>query len=327
MTALERKVAVVAGATRGAGRGIARMLGETGAVVYCTGRSTTEKPATGHHAGRPETIDETAALVTAAGGVGIAVRVDHATEAEVAALFARVREERGRLDLLVNVLGGPPSNDIRPFWELPFEDGRAMVDGWLWPHVATARHALPLMVEQGAGLVVEVLESHRIGAHGELYFDLAVTALQRLAYMLAEQLTPHHVTALAIAPGFMRTEAVLAHFGATEESWREVARSSEAARGFGLAGSETPCFVGRAIGALAADADVARWSGGLYGSWELSDAYGFTDVNGERPHWGRYFATNFPKLADARPRTGRRWVVQDLTAPSVGSPPKRRAGR
>ena len=307
MRTLEGRVAVVAGATRGAGRGIARMLGEAGAVVYCTGRSTRETPAVGAHAGRPETVAETAALVDAAGGEGVAVRVDHAVEAEVEALCARVRAERGRLDLLVNVLGGMAVTDERPFWEVPVSEGRAMVDAWLWPHATTARHAVPLMVERRAGLVVEIVESHTLGGHGQFYFDLAVIALKRLAWGLAESLAPHGVSALAVAPGFMRTEQVLAHFGATEATWREVAASSEAARAFGFAGSETPCFVGRGVAALAADPEVARWSGTLTSSWALAAHYGHADVDGACPDWGRYFAANFPALANARPATGRRW--------------------
>lgn len=311
MRTLEGKVAVVAGATRGAGRGVARMLGAAGATVYCTGRSTAETPAAGPHAGRPETVAETAALVDAAGGEGVAVRVDHAVEAEVEALFARVRAERGRLDLLVNVLGGTGVTDDRELWEVPVAAGRALLESWLWPHLITARHAIPSMIERRAGVIVEIVESHTLGSHGPLYFDLAVVALKRLSWRLAESLAPHGVTALAVAPGFMRTEQVLAHFGATEASWREVAESSAAARQFGLAGSETPCFVGRGVAALAADPDVARWSGALTSSWELSERYGFTDADGGRPHWGRYFATNFPALAEARPRTGRGWAVAE----------------
>jgi NAD(P)-dependent dehydrogenase (short-subunit alcohol dehydrogenase family) len=309
MPSLDGRVAIVAGATRGAGRGIARMLGAAGAVVYCTGRSTRDHPATGAHAGRPETVEETAALVDAAGGVGVAVRVDHAVEDEVAALVARVLRERGQVDLLVNVLGGPAAEDGPPFWEAPVAAGRALVDGWLWPHLITCRHVLPSMVARRAGLVVEVVESHTLAPLSPLYFDLAVAAIKRLSHALAEELAPHGVAALAIAPGFMRTEQVLAHFGTTEEEWRTTAETSPEARGYGLAGSETPCFVGRAVAALAADPAAHALSGGVHGSWELADRYGFTDVNGERPHWGRYFAANFPALAEAAPRTGRRWVV------------------
>src|SRR4051812_10619119 len=252
MKPLSGQVAVVAGATRGAGRGIARMLGEVGATVYCTGRSSRTQPnASGHHyAGRPETIEETAELVDAAGGKGVPVRVDHTVEAEVADLFKRVRRERKRLDVLVNVLTGPPVTEWKPFWKLSPEKGRAMLDGWVWPHVVTCRYAVPLMVERKSGLVVEVVEQDTIGYHGQFFLDLVETTLKRLAYALAEELAPHGVSALALTPGFMRTEAIMEQFGATDANWREVAETNAQARGFGFAGSETPCFVGRAVAAL-----------------------------------------------------------------------------
>ena len=309
MTKLTGQVALVAGATRGAGRGIARMLGEAGATVYCTGRGSRAAPsAAGAHAGRPETIEETAEMVTAAGGVGIPVRVDHEVEEEVVALMARVRREQRRLDVLVNVLGGLPA-DHRAFAKRDVSEGRALTESWVWPHVTTARHALPLMITRKSGLVVEVLETPTLDYLGDFYFDLAVVALKRLVYALAEELAPHRVTAVAIAPGFMRTEQVLDELGATPESWQTVATESAAARGFGFAGSETPCFVGRAIAALAADPDLRRWSGRAVSSWGLSEEYGFADVDDGRPHWGRYIAEHFPKLAKARPRSGVRWAV------------------
>jgi NAD(P)-dependent dehydrogenase (short-subunit alcohol dehydrogenase family) len=165
------------------------------------------------------------------------------------------------------------------------------------------------MAKQKTGLVVEIVEGESLAYNGHATFDLATTSLKRLAYLLAEELGPRGVTALAVAPGFMRTEQVLDHFGATEATWREVAESSAEARGFGLAGSETPCFVGRAVAALAADPHVARWNGGVFGSWELADAYGFTDADGASPRWGAYFAANFPQYASAVPNSGRRWAV------------------
>ena len=319
---LAGKIAVVAGATRGAGRGIARMLGEAGATVYCTGRSSRGVAATHqhHYAGRPETIEETAEMVTAAGGEGIPVRVDHTVEADVAALFDRVRAERGRLDVLVNVLTGPES-PWKPFLEQTTEQGRALLEGWVWPHVLTCRHAAPLMVENRSGLIVEITEGDTLGYSGGVFYDLAVASIKRLAYALAEELAPHGVTAVAVAPGFMRTEAILEHFGATAETWREVAATSAEARGFGFAGSETPCFVGRAVAALAADPHVARWSGGLFGSWTLSDAYGFVDVDGGRPHWGRYGAENFPQyFGPPTARTGRRWAFEAVPRPAEAEP-------
>ena len=313
VASLAGQVAVVAGATRGAGRGIARMLGEVGATVYCTGRSTAgAAPSDRPHAGRPETIDETARLVDDAGGRGIAVRVDHTVEAEVEALFARVLEEQGRLDLLVNVLGGPEVKDrMSPFWKIDVGDGRRLVDAWVWPHVITCRHAAAHMMKARRGLIVEVIEQDTIGYHGHFYWDLAMTSLKRLAYAMAEELGSHGVSALAVAPGFMRTEAILAHFGATPETWQDVARTNREARGFGFAGSETPCFIGRAIAALAADPAVQRKSGGVYGSWTLSEEYGFTDVDGGRPHWGRYFEQNFGGMF-GKPNAPVTWKVAEV---------------
>jgi NAD(P)-dependent dehydrogenase (short-subunit alcohol dehydrogenase family) len=310
MAALAGRVAVVAGATRGAGRGIARMLGEAGATVYCTGRSmpgahSPDRP----HKRRPETVDQTARLVDEAGGRGIALRVDHRDEAEVEALFARVIEEQGRLDLLVNVLGGPEVRDrMAPFWKLDVGDGRRLVDAWVWPHVTTCRHAATHMVKARRGLIVEVIEQDTLGYHGHFYWDLAMTSLKRLAYAMAEELGAHGVSALAVAPGFMRTEAILDHFGATPETWREVARTNREAMGFGFAGSESPCFVGRGVAALAADPAVRSKSGGVYGSWTLSEEYGFADVDGARPHWGRYFEQNFAGMF-GKPNASLTWKV------------------
>jgi NAD(P)-dependent dehydrogenase (short-subunit alcohol dehydrogenase family) len=286
MKPLREKVAVVAGATRGAGRGIARMLGEAGATVYCTGRSSRTQPNTSghHHAGRPETIEETAEMVDAAGGIGIPVRVDHTVEIEVIELFKRIKRERNRLDILVNVLTGPPVKTWSPFWKLRLEEGRAMLEDWVWPHVITCRHAVPLLVAVKAGLLVEIVEQETIGYHGHFFFDLVETSLKRIAYSLAEELAPRGVTALAITPGFMRTEAILEQFGVSEANWRDAAENNAEAKHFGFIDSETPCFVGRAVAALAADPGVARWSGGVFSSWGLSEVYGFTDLDGTRPN-------------------------------------------
>ncbi len=319
MKPLSGRVALVAGATRGAGRGIARMLGEAGATVYCAGRSSRSRPNTsGHHyAGRPETIEETAEMVDAAGGRGVAVRTDHTKEAEVAALFKRVAREAGRLDVLVNVLTGRPVKTWGPLWKHSVEKGRAQFDGWVWPHVTTCRHALPLMVKRKSGLVVEIVEQDSIGYHGDFFFDLLEIGLKRLAYALAEELAPHGVSALAITPGFMRTEAILEQFGATEENWLEVAETNPQARGYGFAGSETPCFVGRAVAALAADPNVIKKSGGVYSSYGLSDEYGFADIDGRRPHFGRYGAEHFPQFFKKQTATGLLWEVTE-TEKGVG---------
>jgi NAD(P)-dependent dehydrogenase (short-subunit alcohol dehydrogenase family) len=253
-------------------------------------------------------VEETAALVDAAGGTGIAVGVDHADEAQVRALFARIRDEHGRLDVLVNVLGSPNMTSFQPFHEIDLAEALPGFEAYVRPHLITCRHAAELMVGQGSGLIATVQESHTLGYGGSMFYDLGPLLLKRLMYNLAEELAPKGVAAVAIAPGFMRTEEVLASLGATAENWREVAETAEA-KAWGFAGSETPCFVGRAIAALAADPRVMRKSGGILSSWSLSDEYGFTDIDGNRPHWGSYFAANFPQYAAAPPQTGRQWEL------------------
>ena len=312
MKPLEGKVALVAGATRGAGRGIARMLGEAGATVYCSGRGTRETPSGGRHAGRPETVEETAALVDEAGGRGIPVRVDHGDEAQVRALFQRIRKEQKRLDVLVNVLGTPDAAGFQPFWKIDLAQALPAFAAYIHPHLITSRHGAAMMGKQGSGLIATVQESHTLGYGGSMFYDLGPLVLKRLMYNLAEELAPKGVAAVAIAPGFMRTEEVLATMGATAENWREVAKTSAQAKQFGFAGSETPCFVGRAIAALAADPEVMRKSGGILTSWALSEEYGFADIDGNRPHWGSYFATNFPQYVTGKPKTGRRWELVEV---------------
>lgn len=308
MGALAGKVAVVAGATRGAGRGIARMLGEAGATVYCTGRSSRTQPNTSKHhaAGRPETIEETAEMVTAAGGRGIAVRVDHTLEAEIAALFERVRKEERRLDVLANVITGQSVESWSAFWKQSVADGRAIVDSWIWPHVMTCRHAVPLMVAGRSGLVVEIVEQDAIGYHGTFYFDMFETALKRLVFAIAEEGASKGVSAVAITPGFMRTEAMLDKFAVTESNWREAAEKNAEAKRFGFKDSETPCFVGRAVAALAADPAVRRWSGGVYHSFGLSQEYGFTDLDGRQPNiWSAVVAAT----GGSKPAAAVQWAL------------------
>jgi len=290
MKPLEGKVGVVAGASRGAGRGIARMLGESGATVYCTARTSREAPGP---TGRPETVEETAELV----------------EAAVEALFRRVQREQKRLDVLVLVLAAAQVTDWRPFWKQSLPSGRAFIEAWLWPHVATAFHGAKRMVKQGSGLIVEITDGDTIGYRGPLFYDLLRTSLVRLASGLAEELAGKGVTALSITPGFMRTETVLDHFGATEENWQEVARTNAAAKRFLLSASETPCFVGRAITALAADPDLSAKSGGLFSSWGLSEEYGFADVDGRRPHWARDFAKHLEDHNYGEANTRFRWEL------------------
>ena len=289
---LRNRVAVVAGATRGAGRGIARMLGAAGATVYCTGRSVRGRPAT---PGRPETIEETAALVTAEGGRGIAVRTDHTVESAVEQLFARVRAEAGRLDVLVNdIWGGDALTEWgRPFWELTIAQGQQMLERAVHCHITTSRHGAPLMIERDAGLIVEVTDGDTLGYRGNLFYDLAKNAVIRLAHAMAADLHTHRVTALAITPGFLRSEAVLDTFGVTEANWRDAIEKDPY-----FAGSETPCLVGRAVAALAADPNVGAKSGGLFSTWALSKEYGLTDVDGGRPDWGTFFPRKVQEIVD-----------------------------
>jgi NAD(P)-dependent dehydrogenase (short-subunit alcohol dehydrogenase family) len=281
---LSDRVAVVAGASRGAGRGIAVELGAAGATVYVTGRSVRGRRS---EMNRPETIDETARLVREAGGQGIAVRVDHTRPDDVRALFRRVAAERdGRLDVLVNdIWGGDPLTEWgTPFWEHSLVNGLRMHELAVTTHIITSWHAAPLMAARGSGLIVEVTDGESDRYRGSFFYDLAKASVIRLALAQAEDLRPHGVSAVAITPGFLRSEAVLEHFGVREVNWREaVARDPH------FAASETPRYVGRAVAALAADPAVASRSGSVLTSWDLAREYGFTDVDGSRPDWGAHF--------------------------------------
>lgn len=284
---LRGKVVVVAGATRGAGRGIALMLGEAGATVYVTGRSTRGKSAM---AGRPESIEETAELVNAHGGKGIAVRVDHTIEAEVKALFERVRREQdGRLDILVNDIWG--GDELTrwgiPFWEHDLHKGLLMQERAVHTHIITSYYGVPLMIARNQGLVIEITDGSGYWYRGNLFYSLAKISTIHLAEAMAEDLRPHHITSLALTPGFLRSEAVLDHFGVTEETWREAVKQDPH-----FVVSETPFYIGRAVAALARDPQVAKKSGQTLNTGDLALAYGFTDVDGSQPHWGRYYAEN-----------------------------------
>src|SRR4051812_14326223 len=289
---LQGYVALVAGGTRGAGRGIAVELGAAGATVYVTGRSTRAGRSVMN---RPETIEDTAELVAAAGGEGIAIRVDHSRPDEVASLIERIAAERsGRLDLLVNdVWGGDPLADWHaPFWEHSLEDGLQLVRHGIETHVITSRFAAPLMIARGSGLVVEVTDGVSDDYRGSLYYDLVKSAVIRLAKAQAAELAPHGVTALALTPGFLRSEAVLDHFGVTRGTWRDAIE-----RDPHFAASETPAYVGRAVAALASDPDVARFAGQALSSWGLAREYGFTDADGTRPDWGAHWERHTAEAA------------------------------
>ncbi len=310
MQALTGQVALVAGATRGAGRGIACMLGEAGATVYCTGRSTRFGAGM---AGRGETIEETARLVAAHGGKGIAVRVDHTVSEQVEGVFRQVRARHGRLDILVNdIWGGDPLTQWgKPFWELAPAQGLRMQGQSVHTHILTSRYGVPLMIERGRGLVIEVTDGDSLRYRDNLYYDLAKISAVRLAYAMAEELRPHGIAALALTPGYMRSEAVLEHWGVTEANWRDGIR-----RDPHFAASETPYFVGRAVSALAADPQVHAKSGGLFSSWGLAAEYGFIDIDGQRPDWGRHYAEHIAG-AQAAGAAGRvRW---ELSGPAPGA--------
>jgi NAD(P)-dependent dehydrogenase (short-subunit alcohol dehydrogenase family) len=278
------RVALVAGATRGAGRGIAVALGEAGFTVYCTGRSTRSSRS---EIDRPETIEETAELVDAAGGVGVAVPTDHLDPDAVAALVARIDAEQGRLDVLVNDIWGAEHlfEWDTPVWEHDLAAGLRLLRLAVDTHLITSHFALPLLLRSPGGLLVEVTDGtasynatrYRVST----FYDLAKTSVVRLAWALGEELRGRGATAVAITPGWLRSETMLEHHGVTEANWRE-----SPVPHFCI--SESPRFVGRAIAALAADDDVARWTGQSVSAGQLAPIYGFTDVDGTQPDCWRY---------------------------------------
>lgn len=291
MGALENRVALVAGATRGAGRGIAVALGEQGATVYCSGRSTRGALASGPD--RPETIDDTAELVTAAGGRGIAVRCDHTVDEQVRGLIERIKDEQGRLDVLVNdVWGGDALTEFgKTFWQVSLENGRRLLDQAIWSHILTSHHAAPLMFDRGdrgTGLIVEITDGDFYGYRGNIFYDLVKSTVIRLAFIQARELRKQDLAAVAVTPGFLRSEFMLEHFGVTAESWRDGAKKDPH-----FIESESPIYVGRGVAALAADPRVKAKSGRVFASWTLAREYGFTDADGSRPDWGAHFEKAF----------------------------------
>ena len=279
---LSGRVAVVAGATRGAGRGIARALGEAGAMVYCTGRSMRGQPSPYN---RPETVDQTADMIVLAGGSAVAVRVDHTIEAEVEALFSRVDREHGHLDVLVNSLAGedPLMAQRGWFWTTDLTNGEAGLRQGLLSHIITAKHAAAMMIRRKRGLIVEVTESDVLGAGGNPIAQSVKLSLKGMAMNMAAELAPHGVAAIAITPGFLRSESMLEHFGVTEETWRDGGKKDP-----NFLESESPLFVGRAVAALAADARIMARTGQLLSSWEVGREYRLTDADGRRPDWGAH---------------------------------------
>lgn len=285
MQPLKGRIAVVAGATRGAGRGIATALGEAGATVYCTGRSIAGSPGMKN---RPETIHETAEIVTARGGQGIAVQVDHTVPEQVARLFEQV----GEFDILVNDIWG--GDDLvewgKKLWETRLDDGLLLIDRAIKTHIITSHHAIPRM--RRGGLIVEITDGDAYYYRGHFFYDLVKTTVIRMAFALSQELKGRDVTAVAVTPGFLRSEWMLDHFGVTEENWRDAVTKMKS-----FAASETPLFVGRGVAALAADPNVAARNGRVYASWDLADDYNLTDADGSRPHFVRWLNENEPEVA------------------------------
>jgi NAD(P)-dependent dehydrogenase (short-subunit alcohol dehydrogenase family) len=293
--ALRGRVAVVAGATRGAGRGIAAALGEAGATVVCTGRSSRTGALRSDY-DRTETIEDTAELVTQLGGTGVAAVVDHLDPDQVARLAEQIRSDHGHIDMLVNDIwggemlkGGPPQWNT-PIWELDLDDGLRILRLAIDTHLITSRHLLPLLVDRPGGLLVEVTDGtadynasrYRIS----VFYDLAKVAVNRLAFSQGHELEPHGATAVAVTPGFLRSEMMLDAFGVSEANWRDAVERGTGPPDFAL--SESPRYVGRAIVALATDPERARWNQQSVSSGELMREYGFTDVDGSQPDVWRF---------------------------------------
>ncbi|WBO62251.1 SDR family oxidoreductase [Streptomyces camelliae] len=283
---LQGKVALVAGATRGAGRGIAVELGAAGATVYVTGRSTRARRS---EYDRPETIEDTADLVTAAGGQGIAVPVDHLEHAAVRALVERIADEQDRLDVLVNdIWGGEKLFEWdTPVWEHDLAGGLRLLRLGVETHAVTSHYALPLLLRRPGGLVVEVTdgtaEYNRDTYRVNLFYDLAKASVLRMAFALGHELGPRGATAVALTPGWLRSELMLDLYGVREDNWRDALVKEPH-----FVISETPRFAGRAVAALAADPGVARFNGQSLSSGGLAREYGFTDLDGSRPDAWRY---------------------------------------
>ncbi|MGM0846654.1 MAG: SDR family oxidoreductase [Bacillota bacterium] len=289
MKSLAGKVAIVAGGTRGAGRGISVKLGEAGATVYVTGRTTRQRQSP---MGRKETIEETAELVTNAGGLGIPVKTDHTIESEVIELFARIKKESGRLDILINdVWGGDPLTEWGKAIDVhSLANGLQMQKQAVESHIITAHHSIPLFKENGGGLIVEITDGVDYKPRGNLYYSLAKISKIHIAQAMAEDLKDDGITVIAVTPGFLRSEAMLELFGVTEENWKEGAKEDPH-----FIASESPNYIGEAIRCLASDPDIHRKTGGVFSTWELSEEYGFNDIDGTQPHWGNYFKEHVEK--------------------------------
>lgn len=285
---LKDKVVVVAGATRGAGRGIAVELGAAGAIVYCTGRSVKGKTS-----GRPETINETADMVTKAGGKGIAIQVDHTQPDQVKNLFQQISDEHGgHMDILVNdIWGGDELTEWNvPYWEHSLDAGLQMLERAIHTHIITSYYATPLLIKSNSGIIFEITDGKTYDYRGTFFYDLVKVSIMRMAYSMAKDLQSHNIASIAVTPGFLRSEAVLDNFGVSEKNWRDGIKRDKF---FGF--SETPHYIGRAIVALATDPKIMNKSGKTFATWDLSDEYGFVDIDGSQPHWQRNYEAEIAK--------------------------------
>src|SRR5438132_1804403 len=316
---LPGKIALVAGATRGPGRGIAIALGEAGATVYCTGRSSRERtrgwPAT---PGRPETIEETAELVTAGGGRGIAVRVDQTRPADVKKLVAGIKRRHKGLDILVNdVWGGDALTELgKTFWTVNLDNGLRMLKQAIHSHIITSHYAVPLMLGRGRGIIFEITDGDAFYYRGNIFYDLVKISVIRLAFAMARELRKRDIVSVALTPGFLRSERVLEHFGVTEPNWKEAGKNKGANVNskdqndspHDFLESESPRYIGRAVVALAADPKVDKKNGRVFSSWALAREYGFSDLDGTRPQWGNHARKKYGKYKICDERFYSYWV-------------------
>jgi NAD(P)-dependent dehydrogenase (short-subunit alcohol dehydrogenase family) len=334
---LKGKIALVAGATRGAGRGIAIALGEAGATVYCTGRSTRKRTRrrTGGRPptpGRPETIEETAELVAAAGGRGIAVRVDHTIPADVKKLVALIKRRHKGLDILVNdVWGGDALTEFgKPFWKVNLDNGLRMLKQAIHSHIITSHYTVPLMLGRRGGIIFEITDGDAFYYRGNIFYDLVKISVIRLAFAMARELRKRDIVSVALTPGFLRSEAVLDHFGVSETNWKDVGKKKDANLNskdqndspHDFMVSESPRYIGRAVVALAADPKVKKKSGRVFSSWALAREYGFTDLDGTQPHWGNHARKKYGKYKICDDRFYSYWVpgLIELIFPDWFSP-------
>ena len=286
MTSLDGKIVLVAGGTRGAGRGIAVKLGQAGAIVYVTGRTTINSQSP---MGRKETIEETAELVTKAGGLGIPVKVDHTVESEVIALVEQIQKEQGSLDILVNdIWGGDPLTEWgKPLGEHDLHKGLQMQRQAVQSHIITSHYSIPLLKENNGGIIIEITDGLDYKPRGSFYYSLAKISAIHMAQAMAHDLKDYNITSIAVTPGFLRSEAMLEQFGVTEKNWKDATKIDP-----NFIASESPYYIGEAIRCLVTDPNIAEKTGKVYSTWNLSEEYDFKDIDGSQPHWGNYFKNN-----------------------------------